>query len=143
MNWLRHELRLRAHQYDQQVNQISCMVYDEDKNIFPTNHPDGNVFGLEPQFGCCASNFGQGFPEFALSAYMEKDGKLVVISPVPMEVALKNGTTVYCQSEYPFRDTFTFTATEDTEILLRVPSWTKPVFEQGEMENGVVKLLDK
>lgn len=132
-----------ARQYDQQANQISCMVYAADKNIFPTNHPDGNVFGLEPQFGCCTANFGQGFPKFALSSYMEKDGKVYVISPMPMRITTQNGAEILCKSEYPFRDTFAFTAAEDAEIFVRVPSWTKPVFERGEMENGWLKIALK
>lgn len=132
-----------AHQYDQQVNQISSMVYAQDKNIFPTNASDANVFGLEPNYGCCTANFGQGFPKFALSSYMEKDGKLYVISPMPMRITMQNGVEVVCKSEYPFRALFTFTTTMDTEIFVRVPSWTNPVFENGEMENGWLKLIVK
>lgn len=132
-----------AHQYDQQVNQISCMVYAKDKNIFPTNQPDGNVFGLEPQFGCCTSNFGQGFPKFALSSYMEKDGNLYVVSPVPMCVTMQNGVEIVCKSEYPFRNTFTFTATENVEIFVRVPNWTSIESENGWMKIELKKGEEK
>ena len=57
-----------SHQYDQQVNQLNCSVHNK-KSFFRTNSVEANVFGLEPHFGCCTANFGQGWPLFALSAY--------------------------------------------------------------------------
>lgn len=111
-----------GHQYDQQVNQIASLVFN--KQIFNTNGPDANVFGLEPHYGCCTANFGQGWPKFILSAYMKKGDALVVNCPLPMTVKL-NGISVKCKSEYPFRKTFSLVADGDIEILLRIPRYNQ------------------
>lgn len=109
-----------AHQYDQQVNQIACI--DFLNPIFRTNRGDANLFGLEPNFGCCTSNFGQGWPKFALSSYMQEDDSLVILSPVPMQINF-NGNIVTVNSEYPFRKVFEISAQKDVKIKLRIPSW--------------------
>lgn len=114
-----------THQYDQQVNQIACVEFENP--VFRTNGPKSNMFGLEPNYGCCTANFGQGWPKLALSAYMKKGNSLAVVSPLPAEIAFGEGNKIVCQSEYPFRLKFTLTADRDTEALVRVPAWTKPV----------------
>src|SRR4030088_2629994 len=57
-----------AHQYDQQVNQVQCVVSHDP--IYTTNGPAANIFGLEPNFGCCTANMGQGWPKFAMHVWM-------------------------------------------------------------------------
>ena len=52
-----------AHQYDQQVNQALCARTDPP--VFGTNGPEANLYGLEPNFGCCTANMHQGYPKFA------------------------------------------------------------------------------
>jgi hypothetical protein len=42
-----------AHQYDQQPNQVMCTLANRN---WATNGPDSNLFGLEPNFGCCTAN---------------------------------------------------------------------------------------
>ena len=111
-----------AHQYDQQVNQIACTTLE--RTVFGTNNEQANVFGLEPHYGCCTANFGQGFPKFTSSAYMRKGDELVIVSPVPAEITL-NGNTIKCKSEYPFRSKFTLISEKDTSVLLRVPKWAE------------------
>ena len=113
-----------THQYDQQVNQIACVRFE--KQPFRTNDPDANIFGLEPNFGCCTANFGQGFPKLMLSAYLRKKDALVVLSPLPASVRFGEGNTVRVDSEYPFRAAFSLRAEKKTDILLRVPAWAKP-----------------
>ena len=54
-----------AHQYDQQVNQVQCTV-NPDHN-WTTNGPESNLFGLEPNFGCCTANMHQGWPKFVVA----------------------------------------------------------------------------
>ena len=49
-----------AHQYDQQPNQVLCSLR---ARHWTTNGPEANLFGLEPNFGCCTSNFHQGWPK--------------------------------------------------------------------------------
>ena len=53
-----------AHQYDQQPNQVMCSLQKRD---WTTNGPESNIFGLEPNFGCCTANMHQGWPKFAAS----------------------------------------------------------------------------
>lgn len=114
-----------THQYDQQVNQIACKEFD--KPIFRTNGPQANMFGLEPHFGCCTANFGQGWPKLALSAYLQKGDEFVVLSPLPMEIAFRPDNRIVCESEYPFRASFTLRAEKDTPVRIRIPAWTTPV----------------
>ncbi len=123
-----------THQYDQQVNQIACT--DFANPVFHTNGPQSNMFGLEPHFGCCTSNFGQGFPKFMTAAYAREDDALVVVSPLPAEVKL-NSNKIVCQSEYPFRKKFTLTAEKDVTLKIRVPAWAKAKCSQkGKEKDG-------
>jgi len=50
-----------AHQYVQQPNQISATLA---KRRFFDVGREGNIFGLEPNYGCCTANMHQGFPRF-------------------------------------------------------------------------------
>ena len=58
-----------AHQYDQQVNQVQCTINPE--HMWSTNGPDSNLYGLEPNYGCCTSNMHQGWPKFASHLWMK------------------------------------------------------------------------
>ena len=122
-----------THQYVQQVNQIACTTIEP--SPFPTNGPQANMFGLEPHFGCCTANFGQGWPKFALSAYMKKRGGFVCLAPVPCTVKSR-GTTLTCESEYPFRNKFSFTADKDTSVTLLIPAWAEISCKEGSVKNG-------
>ncbi|MCI8554688.1 MAG: hypothetical protein HFJ80_07075 [Clostridiales bacterium] len=62
-----------THQYDQMANQIACMRFPG-KPFFRTNSNESNLFGLEPNFGCCTANFNQGWPKFALHAFYRSPG---------------------------------------------------------------------
>jgi hypothetical protein len=57
-----------AHQYDQQANQVVCQVAED--NIYTSNGPDANIFGLEPNYGCCTANMHQGWPKYAAHLWM-------------------------------------------------------------------------
>ena len=124
-----------AHQYDQQVNQIACTKFE--KQVFRTNGVEANVFGLEPNFGCCTANFGQGFPKFMLSAFLEREGGIGVLSPLAAKIGLKGGGMLLCESEYPFRKTVTLSATEEVKIFYRLPGWGKVQFStQARIKEG-------
>ena len=60
-----------THQYDQMVNQTAA--FPMSKQPFRTNNNEAHLFGLEPHFGCCTANFGQGFPKFALSTFLKAE----------------------------------------------------------------------
>lgn len=123
-----------THQYDQQVNQIACVPFKV--KPFLTNNNEANLFGLEPHYGCCTSNFGQGFPKFCLSAYMKKGNDLAVISPIPATVMVGN-VSVKITSQYPFRSKFTMVSNGDIKIYIRIPNWTESkISTDYVLENG-------
>jgi DUF1680 family protein len=117
-----------AHQYDQQPNQVECSLH---KEPWTTNGPESNLYGLEPQFGCCTANFSQGWPKFAASLFMSSaEGGLVAAAYGPCEVNVNlQGATVHVieETEYPFRGTIRMTVNPSRPLkfpfLLRIPSW--------------------
>jgi uncharacterized protein len=119
-----------AHQYDQQPNQVECSLHREP---WTTNGPESNLFGLEPNFGCCTANFHQGWPKFAASLFMASaDDGLVATAYAPCEVRTKiQDTPVYLVEEttYPFRGTVRLTVNPASSLefplLLRIPSWAR------------------
>ena len=102
-----------SHQYDQQVNQVQCTI-NPDHN-WTTNGPESNLYGLEPNFGCCTANMHQGWPKFAAHLWMTTpDGGLVAAAWAPCRVeATVQGVPVRVDvdTDYPFRDTITVTVT--------------------------------
>src|ERR1700761_9178044 len=56
-----------AHQYNQEPNQVECSLHHKP---WTTDGPESNLFGLEPNFGCCTANYHQGWPKFASSLFM-------------------------------------------------------------------------
>jgi len=74
-----------AHQYDQQPNQVMCSV--DKKRNWTSNGPDANIFGLEPNFGCCTANMHQGWPKFAAHLWMaSRDEGLAAVAYAPSRV---------------------------------------------------------
>ena len=67
-----------GHQYDQQVNQVK--VSREPRKWY-NNGDDSNLFGFEPNFGCCTANYHQGWPKFVSHLwYATNDGGLSAVS---------------------------------------------------------------
>ncbi|MBE7021555.1 MAG: hypothetical protein E7411_09015 [Ruminococcaceae bacterium] len=125
-----------AHQYDQLSNQVNCIKFPG-KPIFTTNHEDAHLFGLEPNFGCCTANFNQGFPKFALSAFVYDDTS--VISSVPVPSKLKTDDfEIELITEYPFENTFTYEikSAKAFKFKVRIPSFAKNIKLDG-------KIIDK
>ena len=56
-----------AHQYNQEPNQVECSLH---RKPWTTDGPESNLYGLEPNFGCCTANFHQGWPKFTASLWM-------------------------------------------------------------------------
>ena len=99
-----------AHQYNQEPNQVECSLHHKP---WTTDGPESNLFGLEPNFGCCTANFHQGWPKFAASLFLlsgdqdsnQNDG-LVAAAYAPCEVRANiRGTAVHIveETDYPFR----------------------------------------
>lgn len=128
-----------THQYDQLVNQVSCVTERCEGHLkFTTNSADAHIFGLEPNFGCCTSNMGQGFPKLALSAfYGSRDGIAIgAILPAVLETEL-NGAHIKIESitEYPFKSTVKYRVTSDRPVdftlTVRVPENTEAALLNG------------
>jgi DUF1680 family protein len=117
-----------AHQYDQQPNQVLCTL---EKRSWSTNGPEANVFGVEPNFGCCTANMHQGWPKFVQSLWMSTPAQgLVAMTYAPNEVRTLIGgvpVTIIEETEYPFRDTIRFKVSSarpaNFPLLLRIPAW--------------------
>ena len=124
---------MRTHQYDQQSNQISCEIF-KGKPIFRTNSGESHLFGLEPHFGCCTANFGQGWPKFALSVFMYNENTVVNAFPVPSELKTDK-FVIKLKTEYPFKNYFKYTVNSDTDFnfKIRIPSFAENVRVNGEI----------
>jgi hypothetical protein len=124
-----------SHQYDQQVNQVECSASEE--RPWNTNGPESNLFGVEPNYGCCTANLSQGWPKFAAHLWMEPTGTadyggLAALAYAPSEARFQSKdvpVTVALDTDYPFRETLTLTVTPDRPVsfplLLRVPEWAQ------------------
>ena len=119
-----------AHQYDQQASQVMCSI-DKQRN-WTTNGPDSNIFGLEPNFGCCTSNMHQGWPKFVSHLWMAtREEGLAAVAYGPSRVDAKVGggvpVTILEDTEYPFRDKIRLTVEPEKPVAfplkLRVPAW--------------------
>ena len=98
-----------THQYDQMTNQVQCSYFSEEENIFNSNSGEANLFGLEPNYGCCTANMGQGWPKLSTAVLLQKENTVAVgaIAPVSADLAV-NGTKVHIavETSYPFTDSY-------------------------------------
>jgi uncharacterized protein len=96
-----------------------------------TDGPESNLYGLEPNFGCCTANYHQGWPKFAASLWMwGPDDGLVAALYAPSEVrTMVRGNPVHLveETDYPFRDTVRVTVNPASAmsfpLRFRVPAW--------------------
>ena len=126
-----------SHQYVQMVNQIDCTPLTGTPP-FRTNGKEAHMFGLEPHFGCCTANFGQGWPKLALSAFMKAEDGVVSAVPIPSELSTQwKGVPVRITliTEYPFRNRLTYrieaSAPTDLCLRVRIPSFAKNLTVNG------------
>ncbi len=122
---------MTAHQYDQQCNQVICSAKGE--HVYGSNGPESNLYGLEPNFGCCTANMHQGWPKFVSHLWMKtSDGGLAVLAYAPCVITTTiDGADVRLEVEtaYPFREeiTITFSVSKPVRfpIHLRTPGWAR------------------
>ena len=120
-----------SHQYDQQANQVQCTINPE--HGWSSNGPESNLFGLEPNYGCCTSNMHQGWPKFTSHLWMHTpDGGLVAAAWAPCRVETRVRdvpVSVTVDTEYPFRESIALAVTAARAarfpLLLRVPAWAE------------------
>jgi hypothetical protein len=132
---------LCAHQYVQQVNQVEV---SRKKRGWYDAYGEANLFGLAPNFGCCAANMHQGWPKLlGALAMAHPDGiALPVFAPCEAVVDVR-GTNVQIleETDYPFAGDINITiqAIEDDaqslefSLQLRLPSWAE---EHSLLYNG-------
>lgn len=115
-----------AHQYDQQVNQVLCRVAQD--RPWATNGPEANIFGLEPNYGCCTANMHQGWPKFTSSLWMKTADGIGAISYAPCDVDTEIGgkrVVLNVRGDYPFGDRVEITVAGEGSfsLMLRIPAW--------------------
>lgn len=119
-----------AHQYDQQPNQVLCNIHPR---AWTNNKPDSNIFGLEPNYGCCTANMHQGWPKLVSHLWMAAPGGgLAAVAYGPSEVRARVGrggvrASITAETEYPFRDRIRLLVSPAVpvhfELRLRIPRW--------------------
>jgi DUF1680 family protein len=121
-----------AHQHDQQANQVECSIRAERKARWTTNGPDANIFGLEPNDGCCTANLSQGWPKLAAHLWMRTERELAAVAYAPGRASAEFGgvpVAVSLETDYPFRDVLEFTVAAagpvQLALLLRIPAWAE------------------
>ena len=121
-----------AHQYNQEPNQVECSLHHKP---WTTDGPESNLYGLDPNFGCCTANFHQGWPKFTASLWMASadDGlAATAYAPNTFATTVRNTPlTIQEDTEYPFRDRITLTLNPATPtafpLHLRIPAWAANV----------------
>lgn len=121
-----------THQYDQLSNQIACRRFPG-KPIFRTNSAEANMFGLEPHFGCCTANHGQGWPKFTLSSFMHSGSEIINVLPIPTKLDCDKAS-IAVQTNYPFENSIRYTvnARENFTFKIRIPSFAENLVVNGE-----------
>ena len=117
-----------SHQYVQMSNQIACQKFPG-RSVFRTNGQEAHLFGLEPNYGCCTANFNQGWPKFALSAFMHDDNTVINVIPVP-SVLKTDDKQIILKTDYPFENSFQYTIKADRPFVfkIRIPSFCKKAY---------------
>ena len=119
-----------SHQYDQQPNQIECSVH---QRHWTSNGPESNLFGLEPNFGCCTANFHQGWPKLTSSLWLASaDGGVAAAVYAPSTLTAELGgaqVNIMQITDYPFRNqanlVLKLSAPARFPLHLRVPGWSE------------------
>lgn len=139
-----------VHQYDQQVNQVLCT---EARRPWVNNGDRANVFGLEPNFGCCTANYHQGWPKLAAHAWMRaRDGGAVaaVLGPSRLSFTTPEGApaTIESDTDYPFGERVVFRVrckkAVHFPLHVRIPAWCpEPVVDGRRAEPGTFHRLER
>ena len=121
-----------THQYVQMSNQIACERF-YGKPIFRTDGKEAHLFGLEPNYGCCTANFNQGWPKFALSAFMHRGNTVINSMLIPSELKTA-GKHIRLETNYPFENKmeYTITTEEDFRFEIRIPHFAENLTVNGQ-----------
>ena len=122
-----------AHQYVQQVNQVEVSRRRRD---WYDAYQEANLYGLKPNFGCCAANMHQGWPKLLGSLLMRHPAGIAAAVYAPCAAVLSvRGTQVRLteQTGYPFDESVTFCFDSIAcaaqalafTLFLRLPGWAE------------------
>ena len=120
-----------AHQYDQQANQV---LVSEAKRDWSTNKDRSNLYGLEPNFGCCTANMHQGWPKFVKHLWMATPDRglaAAALGPSTVKAQVADGVAVSIdeQTDYPFNGQIRFRINSAKPVRfplwLRIPRWAE------------------
>lgn len=122
-----------AHQYVQQVNQVEVSRKRRD---WYDAYGESNLFGLAPNYGCCAANMHQGWPKLLNSLFFVSGNTLTAGIYAPCRVTVElGGIPVVIEEEtgYPFRDSVDFTIASvgnaeqslPIQFRFRLPGWAQ------------------
>ena len=132
---------MRAHQYDTQVN--APFIKRSDEYLWNSNGPESNIYGLEPHFGCCTSNFHQGWPKFVISSVAHRGKALFINSYIPLILNTRM-YTLKIEGSYPFNKVIKVEVDSkvDTHINFNKPTYSSSVIINKEryFKNGYIKL---
>lgn len=131
-----------THQYVQMSNQIACQKFPG-KPLFRTNSEEAHLFGLEPHFGCCTANFGQGWPKLTLSAFMHTENEIISVVPIPSELKT-NDVHIVLETQYPFGYLFRYAVRSARAFTfkVRIPSWAENVTVDGKAFAGAEAVFE-
>jgi uncharacterized protein len=120
-----------AHQFDQQVNQVLVSIA---KRKWSNNFNDANIYGLEPNYGCCTANLHQGWPKFVKSLALAAPGggvALAAYGPCSIRAQVAGGALLRMEEEtdYPFdgavRLKLRLDKPAEFPLVLHVPAWAE------------------
>ena len=127
-----------SHQYVQLSNQIACEKFGGTPP-FRTNGKEANMFGLEPNYGCCTANFNQGWPKLALSAFARSAHGIAscVFVPAQVDTSIEGvPVSVALDTYYPYRSKLTYTVRTASPIAfdldIRIPAFASGMTIDGE-----------
>lgn len=118
---------MTAHQYVQQVNQIEV---SKRKRGWYDGFNESNLFGLEPNYGCCAANMHQGWPKLSGSILMKHEDGIAtgIYAPCKVRIGVIEIREI---TKYPFDGEVELHVEKieneqksiELPIWLRIPGW--------------------
>lgn len=123
--------RMTTHQYLQLANQIACKRFFG-YPPFRTNPDGAHLFAFDRMWGCCTSNFGQGWPKFALSAFAYDKDSILSLFAAPCELDCDRAE-IRVITNYPFEHSVRYEveAKEAFTFRIRVPGFVEGLSVDG------------
>merc|ERR1719245_179680 len=99
---------LWSHPYLQFPNSFQARPMEQDRVWPPPDGPNASMYGLAPNYECCAANQHQGWPKLTANLFFSVPGDNTLVSTLwmpsiataPEDVG--GGATVELRTDYPF-----------------------------------------